>query len=311
VSSPLVTVVTPVFNGEKHLAECVESIARQTYENWEYVIVDNASTDGTPDIAQRFSEADSRIRYERHDEFVEVNASHNRAFDAVGAESAYCKLVGADDWLYPECLSLMVELAERHPEVGVVGGYRLTGRRVDLVGLPYWQSSERGREVLSRSLRLELSVVGSATALLYRAALVRERGQFFDTSFRHADTEAAYWSLMRSDFGTVHQVVTYTREVDDRESSLSERLASMWVERLRFLVIYGPDTMPRNVYRRELRRQLTAYVRMHGRVVVRRNHRGSAEFRAFHRRSIELLLSESGNDPELRRALGLVRVLIR
>ena len=69
---PLVSVVTPVYNGEEHLRECVESVLRQTYENWEYVIVDNCSTDGTAEIAAEYATPTTRIRHERHEVHVDV-----------------------------------------------------------------------------------------------------------------------------------------------------------------------------------------------------------------------------------------------
>ena len=59
---PLVSVLTPVYNCEKYLRTCIESVLAQTYTNWEYVIVNNCSTDGTLAIAQEYAAADSRIR---------------------------------------------------------------------------------------------------------------------------------------------------------------------------------------------------------------------------------------------------------
>ena len=64
---PLVSVVTPVFNGGKFLGECIDSVLAQTYTNWEYVIVDNCSTDATLEIAQRYAAADPRIRVYHND----------------------------------------------------------------------------------------------------------------------------------------------------------------------------------------------------------------------------------------------------
>ena len=124
----------------------------------------------------------------------------------------YCKVLGADDWLFPECLAKMVEVAEGNPAVGVVGGYRLNGRQVDLDGYPYWQPTQPGREVITADLRSSLPLLGTPSALLLRCELMRHRTPFYDPTFRHADTEAAYWALSRSDYGLVHQVVTYNRE---------------------------------------------------------------------------------------------------
>src|SRR5882724_7298074 len=64
-SQPLISVVTPVYNGAEHLAECIESVLAQTYQNWDYTIVDNCSTDGSVEIARRYAAKDRRIRFGR------------------------------------------------------------------------------------------------------------------------------------------------------------------------------------------------------------------------------------------------------
>jgi glycosyltransferase involved in cell wall biosynthesis len=314
VNAPLVTVLTPVHNGEPHLAECIESVIRQTYDNWEYVIVDNCSTDRTPEIVQRFAQADSRIRYERHGEFVDVVASHNRSFrTAVGLGSVYCKVVGADDWLFPECLARMVGVAESAPAVGVVGSYRLAESRVDLVGIPYWQSIESGTEVVAQSLRVtvegRLSVVGSPTSLLLRSALVRERDPFYDETMRHADTDAAYWALMRSDFGFVHQVLTFSREPPRSESTASYDLNAFRPDQLRMLIRYGPTTLSSADYREELHRQVDKYTDWYVRRRIKRWRQ--RDIWEFHRRAIALIVAEAAGDAEALRSLAVLRFLSR
>ena len=61
------SVVTPVFNGEKYLRECIESVLAQSYENWDYTIVDNASTDGSLAIAYEYAEAHPQVKVRSHD----------------------------------------------------------------------------------------------------------------------------------------------------------------------------------------------------------------------------------------------------
>ena len=55
-STPLVSVVTPFYNTRDYLAECIESVLRQTYTNWEYILVDNFSTDGSSEIAKHYAD---------------------------------------------------------------------------------------------------------------------------------------------------------------------------------------------------------------------------------------------------------------
>ena len=61
-SEPLVSIVTPVFNGELYLEECIQSVLAQPYENWEYIIVNNCSTDRSLAIAEKYAEKDARIK---------------------------------------------------------------------------------------------------------------------------------------------------------------------------------------------------------------------------------------------------------
>jgi len=121
--SPLVTVLTPVHDAEDHPAECIASVVNQTYEHWTCVIVDNCSTDRTPEIVRSFAE-----RHPRH----------------VG-DGAYTKVV--------DCLRIMVELAESEPRVGLVGAYRVDRERIDQVGVPKGQSVSRETRFSGKSLR--------------------------------------------------------------------------------------------------------------------------------------------------------------
>jgi glycosyltransferase involved in cell wall biosynthesis len=119
-----VSIVTPVYNGEKYLAECIESVLRQCYQSWDYKIVNNCSADNTLEVAERYARMDKRIRVHNNEEFLDIIGNANRAFRLISAGSKYCKNLSADDWLFPECLTRMVELAEANPSVGIVESYQ-------------------------------------------------------------------------------------------------------------------------------------------------------------------------------------------
>ncbi len=127
--NPLVSVLTPVYNGEKYLAECVESVLAQTYQNWEYVILNNSSKDRTLEIAQDYASRDRRIHVHSNAAVVPMIENHNISFRQMAPESEYCKIVHADDWLFPQCLAEMVRVAEANRSVGVVGAYGLKALR--------------------------------------------------------------------------------------------------------------------------------------------------------------------------------------
>ena len=79
----------------------------QTFEDFEYILVDNHSTDDGPNIAARYAKKDDRIRLTSPPEFLSQSANFNFALAQISATSTYCKMVLADDWLYPRCLTEM------------------------------------------------------------------------------------------------------------------------------------------------------------------------------------------------------------
>ena len=135
-SQPLVSIVTPVYNEERCLAECVESILAQRYTNWDYTIVNNASTDRTGEIARRYASKDKRIRVVESPTCLPAIAHHNVALRQISPDSKYCKVAFGDDWIFPECLERMVEVGEANPSVGIVGAYGIRGDEVAWIGLP-------------------------------------------------------------------------------------------------------------------------------------------------------------------------------
>lgn len=307
---PLVSVVTPVYNGATYLAECVESVLRQTYENWEYTIVDNASTDATPEIAARVAALDSRVRHLRYEELVGANENHNRAFRTISPTSDFCKVVQADDWLYPECLERMVEVGQLSEAIGLVSAYRLWGMNVDLVGLPYSTTVVSGREILAQSLTGGPWVTGAPTALLYRSRLVRERDPFYPAEFEHADTEAAYWLMSRSKFGCVHQVLSFARRQPGGRMSWADRMSTYLPENIRFLRRYGPAALEADQYRRQLRLELRRYLWFHVRQTLKPSRLRDRRFIAVHRAEIDGMLAEGAPEPEVRIVAELVSALL-
>ena len=286
-AAPLVSVITPVYNGEKYLAQCIESVLAQTYRHWEYVIVENRSVDGTRKIAEGYAKQDPRIRVVHNQEHVSSTRNHNIGIGEMSAASRYCKFVHADDWLFPECLARMVAVAEAHPSVGLVSAYRLDEHRVNLDGLPVSRSVFPGREVGRATLLGQLYVFGSQSSVLFRADVLRDRPAPFDDSRfpRHPDAAACYEVLRAADFGFVHQVLTYTRRPPEARTSFSRRVNTYLAEGLVALVTYGPAFLEPAEYRRRHRQLLTAYYAFLGRNLLRRDPR----FWDYHRRICAIL----------------------
>jgi glycosyltransferase involved in cell wall biosynthesis len=240
-SQPAVSIVTPVYNGAQYLVECIESVLAQTYQNWDYTIVNNCSTDGTLEIAQRYAVKDPRIRVHNNPKFLPALVNHNYALRQISPASKYCKVVFGDDWLFPECLERMVNLAEANPSVGIVGAYGLQGSTVMWTGLPYPSTVIPGREACRQRLLNGPYVFGTATSHMYPTAVVRSREPFYNEANVHCDSEVCFQILQSWDFGFIHQVLSYTRAPEtDSLTGVANRLHTLEVMTLYELTTYGP-----------------------------------------------------------------------
>ena len=245
-TEPLVSIVTPVYNTEPYLARCIESVLAQSHRRFEYIILDNASTDRSLAIAREYAARDARIRVIACDEHLPQTGNYNRALAAVAPESAYVKMVQADDWIFPACVATLVELAESHPQVGIVGCLHLMakGAAVEGRGLEYPAHEVEGKDIVRRELLDDsFHVLGTPTTLLYRATIVRARRPFFPEDSLSVDLAAGFEILLEWRFGFVHQVLAWLRESEDSISAQFDALGLYAVEGLILLRRFGPDLL--------------------------------------------------------------------
>jgi glycosyltransferase involved in cell wall biosynthesis len=269
-AQPMVSFLTPVYNAEKYLADCIESVLAQTYENWEYVIVDNCSTDCSLEIAKRYASKDERIRIHNNQQHVGIIQNHNIAFRKISAKSKYCKMLHADDYLFPECTMQMVKVAEDNPTVGIVGSYMLQGAKVVCDKLPYPNTFVSGREICRSDLLAGpgTSVFGSSpTALLIRSDLIRKYEAFYNESNIFADREVCYEVLQYSDFGFVHQVLTLARVHPEQATSLIRRLSPYMPGKIKILKKYGSIYLGKEECEKLLNQRIKTYYRFLGKSV--------------------------------------------
>ena len=249
---PLVSVVTPFYNTQDYLAECIESVLRQNYENWEYILVDNFSTDGSSEIAARYAAQNpEKIRLIHTESFLSQVQNYNFALSCISPHSKYCKLVQADDWIFPDCLQSMVKVAEAYPDVGIVSAYEVQGDNFFLCGLPFSSAEMSGRDVCRIYFEKNIYLFGTPTCLLMRSELVRSRNPFYEERYApFEDCHACFDALRAWNFGFAHQVLTYTRR--DNESMLS-RISSFEFElfsRLAVILAHGKNYLSVDEYRK-------------------------------------------------------------
>ena len=280
---PLVSIVTPVYNGEKYLSECIESVLSQTYPNWDYTIVNNCSSDKTLEIAQRYADRDSRIRVLTNPEFVGLMENHNVAVSQISDRSEYCKVVSADDWLYPECIAKLVDLATLNPGVGIVGSYAINVSGVRQIGLPHNVSVFSGRHVCRLFLLGAVDAFGTPSTVLYRSSLVRASNPFYPGTAPSGDLAACLTYLRSSDFGFVHQILSFERIHSEAMNTKLRDLNSFLPDRLDFLEEYGHIYLRPDEVRHRMHELLQEYYRFLAAGVLNLRSR---EFREYHRKKI-------------------------
>jgi glycosyltransferase involved in cell wall biosynthesis len=286
-SGPLVSIVTPFYNTEKYLAECIESGLRQTYENWEYFLVDNCSTDGSSAIAAGYaSRFPGKIRHIRTESFLSQIQNYNFALSRISPQSKYCKIIQADDWLFPDCVRSMVEVAEAHPSVGIVSAYELEGDEIRLDGLPYPSAETSGRDICRLYFLKHKYLFGSPTSLLMRSDAVRSRNPFYEERRAPFDDGHACFDLLKTwNFGFVHQVLTYTRRQPGSIISPLQSEELDFLVRLVMLVAHGRDYLSEEEYSIYLRGAEQAYFPRVTRAALRPEER-DPYFWEFHKKAL-------------------------
>lgn len=116
-NSPKVTVFMPVYNGEKHLEEAIESILNQEYTDYEFLIVNDGSTDRSVEIIESYK--DSRIRLVNNEQNMRIAATRNRGLEL--AKGEYLVPMDCDDISLPDRITKLVDFMDRNPDIGVCG----------------------------------------------------------------------------------------------------------------------------------------------------------------------------------------------
>lgn len=259
-SAPFVSVVTPIHNTREYLSECIESVLRQTYQNWEYILVDNRSTDGSGEVAADYAlRFPDKIRVVSTETDLSQVQNLNFALTCIAPNSKYCKMVQAEDWIYPECLARMVALAEWDCSIGLVSSYRLKGSRVLGDGLSYTTTVMAGADLCRQQLSSSLSTFGTPTTVLYRSEIIRDRSPFYDETTLREDIDACYRTLRSWNFGFVHQVLSFSRVEDGSIGTPHREDHPECLEKLLQLGKFGPEYLERDALAIALRARKNEY----------------------------------------------------
>ena len=119
--NPFITVFTPNYNGSKYISETIESVIKQSYTNFEYIIIDDHSTDNSWQIIQKYAKKDQRIKTFRNTRNLQIVKNRNCGFQHSSPEAKYFAIIDSDDISLPDRLETQVDFLENNPEYGLIG----------------------------------------------------------------------------------------------------------------------------------------------------------------------------------------------
>ena len=192
---PLVSVVIPVYNHEKYVAECIDSALGQTYRDFEVVVVDDGSTDRTPEILDRYAGRITRIRQENRGGAAALNTA------ILHARGEFIAWVSSDDVYMPTMLEEQVRFFAAHPEIGLAytDFYLIDGQGVIL-------HEERSPFYCDRRAFLQNLLACNfinGSSVMFRRKCIDAAGGFDETMRYHADGNLWFRMLRHCAFGHI------------------------------------------------------------------------------------------------------------
>ena len=166
---PLISLIIPVYNVEKFLPKCMETVLTQTYENFEVILVDDGSTDGSRDLCDKYAKQDFRVVV-----FHKPNGglADARNYGVQHAKGDYISMIDSDDYITEDYLSYLYELMERHDadlaRAGSIDVYDME-TRVQIIQSPY----EKVLDAEEALKRICYTSVGTVTTLYKREILLK------------------------------------------------------------------------------------------------------------------------------------------
>ena len=208
-----VSVCLPVYNGERFLAQAIESVLKQSYADFELLIIDDCSTDSSAEIIQHFKSVDGRVRYLKNECNLGLFENYNECMKQ--ASGQYIKLFAQDDIFDPTVLERMVNVFETKPEVALVtcakqwvneAGETIepTTEKALRTLKPFDQDRQRpATEAILETFQHLVNWLGEPCTSMFRSA---HKGSGFDTRFKQVgDLEFWYRVLHNGDHYFISQ----------------------------------------------------------------------------------------------------------
>ena len=236
MSAPKVSVLVPIYDGERHLTECLESVLAQDFKDMEILISDDGSRDNSLKIVEAFAARDARIRWWKNPRNLGLTANSNACLRVARGE--YIKFVHQDDKLLASsAITKMAAALEAQPGVSLVGCQQhLTGKDSPPLIFSRRSGTFGGRPMIVKCLEQNNNLIGQPTLTLFRRAQAH-RG--FDERFTgFMDFEMWCHLLEQGDFAYLAEPLATWRVHAQHQTARANARSAPDLEHLRFMEIY-------------------------------------------------------------------------
>lgn len=222
--TPLVSLLIPVFNGEKYIFECIESLLNQTYKNIEIIVVNDGSTDKTALIIQNFN--NPKIHLINHEKNKGVVEARNTCLK--NASGKYYANIDADDIALPERLETQVRFMEQNPNIGVCGSFV----EVFEAGTGVFTYPTTDEEI---KIMLLFSSPFANSATIIRSEIIKNNNINYHTDFKPAEDFKLWTDLSKfTRFANINKILVRYRIHKNQISGNKAYSSVSCVQDLRF-----------------------------------------------------------------------------
>lgn len=213
-----VSIITPTFNHENYISQCIKSVLDQTYQNWEMIIIDDNSTDKTLNIINEFAKKDKRIKIIRHKTnwgIKKLKDSYNQGLQA--AKGNLIAILEGDDFWPKDKLEKQVNVFENEDVVLSYGNWAMTNQSGKTAYIRSYKKFDKNLlnnqpiySILNLFLTLQFDI-GSQTAMIRKKSLLKIGGFKNDKYYPFVDIPTYLHLALKGKFVYIPHVLGYYR----------------------------------------------------------------------------------------------------
>jgi len=218
---PLVSVCVPSYNNEKTIKATIDCILNQTYKNWELIIADDCSKDGTVDVIKTYN--DPRITLNQNKRNLGLGGNLNEAMK--GAKGEFVKLICGDDTIYPDCIEKQVKifLSCKYPGVVLVISNRdlidTNGKVLMVRKFPFGSGLISAKKAISLNLLFGTNIIGEPHVGLVKREIISKTGPYDDSNPFCIDIDYWFRVLLNGDLYVIPETLASFRVSKESSSS--------------------------------------------------------------------------------------------